>query len=270
MPPLLFKKSNGAYLYDSTDLATIYERKQKFNPDKIIYVTDFRQNLHFEQCFRAADKANILPYKAFTHAYNGTINGSDGKPFKTREGTAPKLEELINLVKETFIGLKETNKDMPQKDIDIIVNSIIKFADLQNSREKDYIFDIEKFSDVQGKTGPYILYTYVRINKILNNYQESSDKISNNIYNKEDRQLRVNLLFLTDAINDAYKNSMPSYVANYIYNLCVLLNIFYGQNHIANLNDEQKLNDWLYILRLTNKVIKEMLKLLMIDVPSAM
>lgn len=270
MPPMIFKKSNGAYLYDSTDLATIYERKEKFNPDHVIYVTDFRQNLHFTQVFRVSDLAGIIPYNKLEHAYNGTINGKDGKPFKTRQGDAPKLAELIALVKETFLSLKETNKNMSEKDLNIIVNSIIKFADLQNSREKDYIFDIEKFCDVIGKTGPYILYTYVRINKILCNYPNNTNILSNNIYNKEDRALRMQLLDLENALNNAYINRMPHYLANYIYDTCVLLNIFYQQNHLSNEKNSEKLNDWVYILNLSNTIIKEMLKLLMIDVPSAM
>ena len=124
MPPMMFKKSNGAYVYDSTDLATIYERMIKYNPDHIIYVTDFRQNLHFEQVFRASELAGFLPYKSLEHAYNGTINGSDGKPFKTRQGNAPKLGELLEEVKETFINMKESNKNMSENDIDIITNSI--------------------------------------------------------------------------------------------------------------------------------------------------
>lgn len=169
MPPFMFKKSNGAYLYDSTDLATIYEREINYHPDHIIYVTDIRQNLHFEQVFRVSDMINLVPYNKLEHAYNGTINGTDGKPFKTRSGKAPKLRELFNLVKETFISLKEDNKNMSEKDIDKIVNGIIKYADLQNGRDKDYIFDVEKFSNVVGKTGPYIQYTYLRINKILKN-----------------------------------------------------------------------------------------------------
>ena len=270
MPPMIFQKSNGAYLYDSTDLATIYERKQKFNPDHIIYVTDFRQNLHFEQVFRASELAGLIPYKSLEHAYNGTINGQDGKPFKTRKGDAPKLAELIDLVKETFLNQKESNKDMSKEDLDKIVNSIIKFADLQNSREKDYIFDIDKFSDVVGKTGPYILYSYVRVNKILQNYPEIPNKLSDNIYNKQDRDLRMSILDLENQINNAFINSMPSYIANYVYNLCTLINIFYQTNHLNNLEDKEKLNDWLYILNLANTIIKDMLKLLMIDVPSAM
>jgi arginyl-tRNA synthetase len=270
MPPMIFKKSNGAYLYDSTDLATIYERHQKFNPDHIIYVTDFRQGLHFEQVFRASELAGLMPHSALEHAYNGTINGPDGKPFKTRKGDAPKLAELIAMVKETFLNLKETNKDMNEQDLNIIVNAIIKFADLQNSREKDYIFDLEKFCDVVGKTGPYILYTYVRINKVIKNYPIPTNKLSNNIYNKQDRDLRICLLDLENQLNMSYINRMPSYIANYIYNLSTLTNIFYQVNHLTGLKDEEKLNDWLYILKLTNTIIKEMLTLLAIDVPSAM
>lgn len=270
MPPMIFKKSNGAYLYDSTDLATIYERKIKFNPQHIIYVTDFRQSLHFEQVFRASDLAGIIPYSNLEHAYNGTINGKDNKPFKTRKGDAPRLSEIIEMVKETFIELKDTNKDMSETDLNIIVNAIIKFAELQNSRDKDYIFDIEKFSDVVGKTGPYILYTYVRINKILENYEKNTSNLSEIIYNKEDRDLRINLLDLERNLNDAYINRMPNYLANYIYDICVLVNSFYQKNHLVGLEDKQKLNDWLYILRLTNNIIKEMLKLLIIDVPSVM
>ena len=270
MPPMIFKKSNGAYLYDSTDLATIYERKIDYNPDHIIYVTDFRQSLHFEQVFRASDMANILPYSSLEHAYNGTINGKDNKPFKTRSGDAPRLSEIIDMVKETFISLKDTNKDMSDKDLNIIVNAIIKFAELQNSREKDYIFDIEKFSDVIGKTGPYILYTYVRINKIIKNFEESTGNLGEIIYNKEDRDLRINLLDLEKNLNDAYINRMPNYLANYIYDICVLVNTFYQKNHLVGLEDKEKLNDWLYVLKLTNNIIKEMLGLLIIDVPSVM
>lgn len=270
MPPMIFKKSNGAYLYDSTDLATIYERFEKYNPDHIIYVTDFRQSLHFEQVFRASDKAKIIPYEKLEHAYIGTINGSDGKPFKTRSGEAPKLRDLFNEVKETFLCNREGNNKMLEEDINIIVNSIIKFADFQNNRDKDYIFDPLKFSSFVGKTGPYILYTYVRINKLIENEQKYFTKLGNNIYNKQDRDLRLKILNLESAINNAFTNRMPSHLANYIYELCVLLNAFYQNNNISKVEDEEKKNDWLYILNLANKILREMLLLLVIDIPSAM
>lgn len=268
MPPMMFKKSNGGYVYDSTDLATIYERKIKYNPNYILYVTDFRQNLHFEQVFRAASLLNLMPYDNLIHAYNGTINGTDGKPFKTRKGDAPKLRELFEMVKETFVSLKESNKDMSNEDLDIITNAIIKFADLSNSRDKDYIFDVEKFSGVVGKTGPYILYTYLRINKVIkdNMYKELGDTI----YNEADRNLRMKLLELPYSFDAAFKEYKPHYIAEYLYNLCVEANNFYENNHINSCDDKEKLNDWLYILDLTNRIIKDMLSLLMIKIPSKM
>ena len=268
-PPMIFKTSGGGYLYGSTDLATIYERKQKHNPDHIIYVTDFRQSLHFEQFFRASDKANFIPYESLEHAYNGTINGTDNKPFKTRSGAAPKLRELFELVKETFISLKEENKCMDNEDLDKIVNAIIKFADLQNSRDKDYIFDPIKFSNVVGKTGPYILYTYLRIDKILKN-ENISYNLSNKIYNNIDRKLRLKLITLENSIELAFKERKPSFVAEYIYSLALLTNTFYQQNHITNLDDEENKQSWLYILSLTNKIIKEMLYLIEIEIPKYM
>lgn len=266
MPPMMFKKSNGAYVYDSTDLATIYERMIKYNPDHIIYVTDFRQNLHFEQVFRASELAGFLPYKSLEHAYNGTINGSDGKPFKTRQGNAPKLGELLEEVKETFINMKESNKDMSENDIDIITNSIIKFADLQNNREKDYIFDIAKFSNVVGKTGPYVLYTYVRTNKMIND----NGYLNDIIYNEFDRNLRKKIIEFDLEVEKAFKERMPHYIADYIYDLCLTMNAFYQNNHINNLEDEDKKNSWIYVLNTANKILKEMLYLLMIDIPTVM
>ena len=270
MPPMIFKKSNGAYLYDSTDLATIYDRFKKYNPDHIIYVTDFRQSLHFEQVFRASDKANIIPYEKLEHAYIGTINGKDNKPFKTRSGEAPKLRDLFHEVEETFLNNREENKNMKEEDIAIIVNAIIKYADFQNNRDKDYIFDLQKFSEVTGKTGPYILYTYVRINKLIENEQKHFTKLGNNIYNKQDRDLRLKILNLESALKLSFINRMPSHLANYLYDLCVLLNAFYQNNNISKETMQEKRNDWLYILNLANNILKEMLSLLIIDIPSEM
>ena len=269
LPPLLFKKSNGAYLYASTDLATILQRKEDFNPNHILYVVDNRQALHFEQVFRASQLGGLMPYDSLEHLGYGTVNGEDGKPYKTRNGDNPKLEGLFEKAREVFISKKESNKDMTRDDIDKIVNSTLKYADLQNSREKDYVFDLNKFSDVSGKTGPYILYTYLRINKILN---EESHKleISNKIYNEYDRDLRLKMLDYPEAINAAFKERKPHYVADYVYNLAVACNIFYQNNHINGMNDEIKKNDWLYILTVSNCLIKEMLYLLGIEIPTKM
>ena len=269
-PPLIFEKSNGAYLYESSELGTIYQRMQDFHPNYILYVTDERQSMHFEQVFRTCELSGLTKDTKLLHLPHGTINGLDGKPYKTRSGDTPKLDELFKEVKNIFISKKESNKDMNSKDIDIIVNAILKYADLQNSRDRDYIFDINKFSDTQGKTGPYILYSYLRMNKIITKYQSNINNLTNNIYNKYDRDLRMSILDYEIYIKSAFKEFKPNYIAEYIYNICVAMNAFYQNNHIDTLEDKQKLNDWVSIIKLANKIIKEMLTLLIIDIPEKM
>lgn len=187
-----------------------------FNPDYILYVVDDRQRLHFEQVFRACKRSGLTKDAILEHNYFGTINGPDGKPFKTRSGETLRLDMLIEETKEIFISKKESNKNMKEEDIDIIVNSILKFADLQNNREKNYIFDIDKFADVNGKTGPYILYTAVRIRKLVENYKNKI-KLSNKIYNENDRDLRLKLLEVKDIVTRACNERMPHYIADYLY-----------------------------------------------------
>ncbi len=268
MPPLILQKSNGAYLYATTDLATILQREKDYKPDYIIYVADNRQTLHFEQIFRVCKLSNLTNAK-LEHATFGTVNGTDGKPFKTRNGDMLSLETLIEDVTKSFIELKEDNEKMDKEDVVKIVNAIIKYADLQNNRERDYIFDIAKFSSVIGKTGPYILYTYLRINKILKD-EKFSLSLSDNIYNEQDLELRMKITDLHQSIDSAFKLRLPNYIADYIYELCVSINIFYQNNHISNLDDKVKKNDWLYVLNLSSNVLKEMLNLLVIEIPNEM
>ena len=270
IPPLLFKKANGAYMYPATDLGSIYQRVEDYNPDHILYVVDNRQALHFEQVFRTCQLSGLIDESKLEHLGYGTVNGLDGKPYKTRSGDTPKLQNLFEQVKEIFENAKEENKNKSESDKNIIVNSILKFADLQNSRERDYIFDIEKFSGLVGKTGPYILYTYVRINKIIEKFTNDVNNLTDNIYNNYDRDLRVKLLDLEYELNLAFENRKPNYLVDYIYDLCVLVNAFYQNNHIINLDDEIKRNDWVSVLKLSNKIIKEMLNLLAIEIPTEM
>ena len=270
IPPLLFKKANGGYMYPATDLASIYQRIEDYNPDHILYVVDNRQALHFEQVFRTCQLSGLIDESKLEHLGYGTVNGLDGKPYKTRSGDTPKLQNLFEQVKEIFENAKEENKNKSESDKNIIVNSILKFADLQNSRERDYIFDIEKFSGLVGKTGPYILYTYVRINKILEKFTNNINNLTDDIYNNYDRDLRVKLLDLEYELNLAFENRKPNYLVDYIYDLCVLVNAFYQNNHIINLDDEIKRNDWISVLKLSNKIIKEMLNLLAIEIPTEM
>ncbi len=270
VPPLIFQASNGSYLYATTDLATILDRVKQYHPDKILYVTDSRQSLHFEQVFRAADLAGLAPYSTFEHLGYGTVNGSDGKPFKTRNGDSPKLQSLFQQAREILISKKDSNANMSDEDIDILVNAILKFADLSNNRERDYIFDIAKFSDVVGKTGPYILYTYLRLAKIIQGGESFSHKLSKNIYNNYDRNLRLKLLEFEIAFQNALDDRMPSYIADYVYDICVLANAFYQNNHINGLEEEEQKQDWITLLTLTNKMIREMLYLLVIKIPTVM
>lgn len=269
IPPFIFEKSNGAYLYSTTDLATIYERVNKYNPDYILYIVDNRQSLHFEQVFRVCEMSDLTKNTKLEFLGYGTVNGLDGKPYKTRSGDAPKLDNLFKEVKDIFMSKKEENKNMTDTDLDKIVNSILKFADLSNARERDYIFDINKFSNVVGKTGPYILYTYVRINKILEK-EKFDNKISNDIYNDIDRNLRIKLTEFNIALNNAFIERKPHYVADYIYNLAVLANNFYQTNHVSNEENQIKKNDWLFILNLTNNMIQQLLDLIIIEIPSIM
>ena len=265
IPPCIIQKSDGAYLYATSDLGTIWQRKKDFNPDEIIYVVDARQSMHFTQIFRAAKKTNIYNGKLSHYGY-GTVNGKDNKPFKTRTGGALKLEDLIKETKEEFINLRKENQSMDNEDLDILVNSILKFADLQNDYTRNYIFDIKKFSEVNGKTGPYILYTYLRINKLLTNNKAN---LSDNIYNDIDRTLRLKLLEVTNILEEAAEERKPHIIANYLYELSVIDNNFYQNNHIAALDETIK-NDYNIILTYNNFILKTLLNLLGIHIPKSM
>ena len=269
LPPLIFRKSNGAYLYGSTDIATVFEREQKYSPDKYVYIADLRQSLHFEQFFRACDILEIAKKEKFIYCGFGTVNGSDGKPFKTRVGDSPKLDSLFKQVKEVLIKNRPDNS-FKEEDLDILVNAVIKFADLQNNREKEYIFDIEKFSKISGKTGPYILYTYLRLSKILANENIDKACFSSKISNEYERKLKLSLLNLHKSFSVAYDEFLPSYICDFLFELCNTANTFYEQNRIKNENDLATKNSWLKLIKITTSVIKEMLGLLIIDIPSIM
>ncbi len=270
IPPLIFQKSNGAYLYGTTDLATLWQRAKDYQPNKVLYVADSRQHLHFTQVFRVAKKIPETKSIDCEFLGLGTINGSDGKPFKTRAGNTPKLAELFNETKEIFLKNENHHTEYESGDLEKIVGSIIKFADLQNNREKEYIFDIEKFSKTTGKTGPYILYTYVRTKKIVQNNETYIDNLSKTIYNVHDRELRLKILGLDEILNYAFKTRMPSVIANYLYEICVLMNAFYENNHINNLEDNNKKRDWVTLLNKTLEIIEDLLNILVLEIPSRM
>ncbi len=268
MPPVIVEKSDGSAIYATTDLATIMERVEKYDPKYILYVVDARQSLHFEGVFRIA---KMLGYDTnLEHIPFGTINGSDGKPFKTRSGETLKLDELIKNTKEIFLNKREENKSMSEEDLDKIVNAIIKYADLQNNREKSYNFDISKFSDVSGKTGPYILYSALRIRKIINSFNYNKGNVSEVIYNDIDRSLRLKLLDFNKYLDKSIEDRLPSIIGEYVYDLANLLNSFYQNINISKITDENMKNDYLNVLDLSFNILKECLDLLIIELPSEM
>ncbi len=268
MPPVIVVNSKGASMYATTDIATILEREEKYKPNKILYFTDNRQSLHFEGVFRICKKLGVNA--ELIHNTFGTINDKDGKPFKTRSGEALKLDELIEMTKDAFLSKREENKDMPKEDLDKQINAIIKYADLQNNREKSYNFDINKFSEVSGKTGPYILYSAIRIKKILENNSITKKGVSTKIYNDIDRNLRMEVLNINNAIDRSIEDYLPSIIADYLYDLCNEVNSFYQNVNVTNVTDEEEKNDYLNVLKLAYDIIVKCLELLVIEVPSKM
>ena len=263
MPPLLLVKSNGSISYETTDLATILERKKKIDPDEIWYCVDGRQQLHFEQVFRATRKANLvsddvkLEYIGF-----GTMNGKDGKPFKTRDGGVMSLKSLIDEVKKETE--KRINKDIVAEEnieetVDNIAISTLKYADLIPFRTTDYIFDPEKFSEVEGKTGPYLLYSTVRMASLLNKAKDEKQTTYKKVKNKTDRDIILTLLELPNVLTRSFEMKSLNEIADYLYDLTSKYNKFYSENKVLTEEDEDLKESWLV---LTNTVYKENLLLL--------
>ena len=268
MPPLRVIFKDKTVGYATTDLATILKRVDLYKPDHIYYFADLRQSLHFESVFRTIKLLGIAV--DLQHFGFGTINDSDGKPFKTRSGETIKLSDVINMTKDNFLSKREENKNMSEEDLDKQVNAIIKYADLQNNREKNYNFDISKFSEVSGKTGPYILYSAIRIRKILEQNEIVNEKVSDLIYNSIDRELRIKMLEFNEALDKAISLALPSVIAEYVYDLCNIVNTFYQNINISKIIDINEKNDLLNVLKLSYDIIKECLTMLIIEIPSEM
>ena len=259
MPPVLIEKSDGAFMYASSDLATILDRREKYNPDLMLYVVDYRQSLHFKQVFEAAKKIGYLDDKhTAEHIAFGTMNGNDGKPFKTRSGDVVKLRDLINEMVEV-IEKKSTIKD--KEIIKKIAVACLKFADLINYRETSYIFDMEQFTNFEGKTGAYILYSLVRINSILKDNKINNAKITE-IRTKEEKDLLLELTRFSQTIQASYDKRSPNFLAEYVYGLAKKFSSFYAACPINNEKDENYKNSKLAILQLTKQYIEVCLSLL--------
>ena len=275
MPPLILIKSNGAVSYEATDLATIWERMKNYSPDEIWYVVDNRQELHFEQVFRAAYKAGIVPESVKLEFIGfGTMNGNDGKPFKTRDGGVMSLSNLLSLAKEETY--KKLNPGVPDNKKDEISTQIavsaLKYADLLPNRETDYIFDLTKFTDMNGKTGPYLLYSTIRIRSLLNKANDSNIPYTSlkKIVNNYDREVILNLLNLKSVINKSLKDKSLNEITEYLYKLTNSYNNFYSENRILTEEDDEKRESWLYLSKIVYNVNMYLLNILGIEVPEKM
>ena len=274
IPPMLIIKSDGGILYSTAELATIYERVKNYNPDEIWYVVDKRQDLHFIQAFRAAKKAKIINNNTkLCFAGFGTMNGSDGKPFKTRDGGVMKLLDLLALVKKE--SLRRLNPDILENRDEIaekIAMSAIKFADLLPNRESDYVFDLEKFCDLDGKTGPFILYSTIRMKSLLTKALEQGIKYDSIklVANEFDREVMLVLNNLNLVLEKSFNSKSLNDITEYLYKLTTTYNRFYTENVILKETDEEKRNSWLYLTKLVYDVNCELLNILAIDIPERM
>lgn len=272
IPPLIVIKNDGASIYATRDLATIYNRMKTYNPDEIWYVVDSRQSLYFEQVFRSAYKSSLVkPETKLTHYSFGTINGKDGKPFKTRDGGLLQLDDLIKMVKDELTKKMDKYEDNEDKDniLNILTVASIKYADLLPFRTTDYIFDIEKFTSFEGKTGPYILYTMVRIKSILDKVEINNHNI-NNIYSDTERNIYIKTLELSRILNKSYNEKTLSYICEYLFEICSLFNKFYSECNIINECDIIKKESFISMLELIYNMCSKLLDILAIKIPNKM
>lgn len=269
MPPVILIKSNGGLLYDSTELATLYGREKRFKVDGYLYLTDIRQELHFVQAFRAAYKTNIVSRDKKLEWYGfGTMNGPDGKPFKTRDGGVMSLRSLIDIVKNETRkvikdNIKEEDKDKLALDLAI---AAIKFADLLPNRASDYIFDPVKFSDINGKTGPYVLYGTVRMSSLLKKANTEYKNYSV-INTEEERNIILTLINLKSVIEKSFKTRTVNEIVEYVYKLTSLFNAFYSNHEVLTETNNEIKESYLTLIDLILKTNKYLLDILAIKVP---
>ena len=279
IPPCMILKSDGAAMYDTTDLATILQRTLDFQPDSIIYVVDKRQELHFEQVFRCARKTGQVAENTELRFLGfGTMNGKDGKPFKTREGGVMRLSSLISQITdqmyEKISGNEALSAEEAKKTAAQVALAALKYGDLSNQASKDYIFDIDKFISFEGDTGPYILYTIVRIKSILNKYREQGGEISKAAlsapHNDSEKALMMQLTQFISMMEAACEELAPHKVCAYIYDLANAFNRFYHETRILTEEDAAKQAGWIALLDLTREVLECCIDVLGFDAPERM
>lgn len=265
IPPVLIQKTDGASLYATTDLATLIQREKDFHPDRIWYVVDNRQALHFVQVFRCAKKAGIIPEEvSLEHLGFGTMNGQDGKPYKTRAGGVMKLSDMLKTVTDAAMEklkdsdyiekLSEEEKNDVSRKVGI---AAVKFGDLMNQRTKDYIFDMDKFLSFEGKTGTYILYMVTRINSILKKLGIPYDAIMplKGIYSKTEEKILLNIAMTSEQFSKAFEEKFPNYICDNVFKIASDFSSFYHDSRIIDEPDEEKKQSWIALLLLIRKVL---------------
>jgi arginyl-tRNA synthetase len=279
IPPLLLMKGDGAYLYTTTDVATLQMRMEELARQEVLYVVDARQALHFEQVFRVGRKAGLVPPATILeHIKFGTMNGPDGKPFQTRKGGVVKLRDLINMVAQAGLERLAESKvveysEEEQTEIARLVGlAALKFGELSNHRQSDYLFDLERFTSLIGKTGPYLQYAVVRTQSILREANEAGWRPADLIEPsaQAERRLILELLRTPDVIDRAWSTRAPNHIAEFAYELAQQFNRFYEECHILREADQARKTSWLSLVELTGRTLTLLLDLLGIEVPKRM
>ncbi|WP_429144951.1 arginine--tRNA ligase [Anaerotaenia torta] len=279
VPPCMILKTDGAALYNTTDLATIVERMKLFAPDQIIYVVDKRQELNFEIVFRCARKTKLVKEDTRLDFIGfGTMNGKDGKPFKTREGGVMRLEYLINSVTEEVYRKIMENRSMEEEEARRVASQVglaaLKYGDLSNQISKDYVFDVERFTSFEGDTGPYILYTIVRIKSILAKYRESNPGAAAldllPAVSASEQGLMLELTKFTEMIRTAYQELAPHRICAYIYDLANAFNTFYHDTKIIAEEDKQRQSSWIALITMVQDILTTCIDLLGFEAPERM
>ena len=275
VPPMILIKSDGSAIYATTDLATMVQRMQDWNPDKMLYVTDKRQNLHFEQVFRAARKSGIVHETTeLEHVGHGTMNGKDGKPFKTRDGGVLRLEQLIADMVDFVRAKVVENKIVDESEVEATTQKIalaaLKYGDLSNQPTKDYNFDLERFAAFEGNTGPYILYTIVRIKSILSRYGAWEHLPIQNPANAEAKDLMLSLTKFGPSLEAALKAEAPNLVCAYIYELAGCVNKFYHETPILKEENEELKAGHIALIGLAKNILEKCIDILGFSAPEKM
>lgn len=279
IPPCMILKSDGASLYNTTDLATIVWRMKDYHPDKIIYVVDKRQELYFTQVFRCARKTHLVDENTELQFLGfGTMNGKDGKPFKTREGGVMRLETLLSSINDEMYRKITENRTVEEEEAKatakVVALSAVKYGDLSNQASKDYIFDIDRFTSFEGNTGPYILYTIVRIKSILNKYKEAGKEAGTAAilpaHSKSEKALMLELTRFNAMMENAYEETAPHKVCSYIYDLANALNHFYHETKIMAEEDEAVQASYIRLLELTKRTLEVCIDVLGFSAPDRM